>query len=109
MPGEAQLLWCRAGKLPDYNFGSNVLKYRWCEDVYWHYSTFINVRRKAGATPVLTFENVDYRYTIIVNGDVVADGEGMFTPVVVSLAAYEGKPVQVECVCIRCRGLTAGL
>ncbi len=98
VPGEAQLLWCRAGKLPDYNFGSNVLKYRWCEDVYWHYSTFINVRRKAGATPVLTFENVDYRYTIIVNGDVVADGEGMFTPVVVSLAAYEGKPVQVECV-----------
>ena len=98
VPGEAQLLWCRAGKLPDYNFGANVLEYRWCEDVYWHYSTFINVRRKAGYEPFLTFENVDYRYTIIVNGDVVADGEGMFTPVVVSLAAYEGKPAQVECV-----------
>ena len=83
VPGEAQLLWCRAGKLPDYNYGSNVVEYRWCEDVYWHYRTVVNVRRRDGYEPLLRFENLDYQYTIVVDDKVVVEGEGMFTPVVV--------------------------
>ena len=98
MPGEAQLLWCRAGKLPDYNYGSIVVEYRWCEDVYWHYRTVVNVRRRDGYEPVLRFENLDYQYTIVVDDKEVVEGEGMFTPVVVPLSAYEGRVVRVDCV-----------
>lgn len=98
VPGEAQLLWCKAGKLPDYNYGSNSLEYKWCEDVYWHYSTLFEVKKKIGFEPYIVFNYIDYRYTIKANGKILADGEGMFTPVEISLAQFEGIPVKLECV-----------
>lgn len=98
VPGEAQLIWHRAGRLPDYNYGSNFLEYKWCEDVYWHYSTLLDVRKKAGFEPFITFNYIDYRYTIRANGKVLADSEGMFTPVKLSLAEFAGLPVKLECI-----------
>ena len=97
VPGEAQLILCRAGKLPDYNYGSNVLQYKWCEDVWWHYTTLLDVRPKPGYEPFVTFNYIDYRYTIKANGQILADGEGMFTPVTISLAHLEGQAVRLEC------------
>lgn len=97
-PGEAQLIWCRAGKLPDYNFGANVLEYRWCEDVFWHYETTFEVEDRPGREPFVSFKCVDYRYTIKVNGKVIFDDEGMFTPFRVPLSDYIGQTVTLECV-----------
>ncbi|MGN1129573.1 MAG: glycoside hydrolase family 2 protein [Candidatus Flemingiibacterium sp.] len=97
-PGEAQLLWHKAGRLPDYNYGSNVLEYRWCEDVWWHYETMLTVEDRPGFEPFVTFDCIDYRYTIRVDGNIAADGEGMFTPVRVPLSAYAGKTVKLECI-----------
>lgn len=96
VPGEAQLIMCRAGLLPDYNYASNSLKYKWCEDVYWHYTTLLDVRKKPGFEPYISLSYLDYRYTIRANGKVLADSEGMFTPVVLSLAEFEGSPVKLE-------------
>ncbi|MBQ2709272.1 MAG: hypothetical protein IJF67_13475 [Clostridia bacterium] len=81
IPGEAQRIWCEAGKLPDYNYGDNCKKYEWCEDVYWHYTATFAVEAREGFEPFLRFEYLDYRYTILVNDEIYADGEGMFTPV----------------------------
>ena len=96
VPGEAQLIMCRAGLLPDYNYASNSLNYKWCEDVYWHYTTLLDVRKKPGFEPYISLNYLDYRYTIRANGKVLADSEGMFTPVVLSLAEFEGSPVKLE-------------
>lgn len=97
-PGEAQLIWCRAGKLPDYNYGANVLEYRWCEDVFWHYETSFDVEDRPGFEPFIKFDCIDYRYTIKVNGKIAADDEGMFTPVRIPLSDYVGQTVSLECV-----------
>ncbi len=97
-PGEAQLLLFRAGKLPDYNFGANVLEYRWCEDVYWHYVTTFDVAIKPGTEPFIKFDCLDYGYTIKVEGKILAEGEGMFTPVRVPLAEFAGQKVTLDCV-----------
>lgn len=75
VPGEAQLIMCRAGLLPDYNYASNSLKYKWCEDVYWHYTTLLDVRKKPGFEPYISLSYLDYRYTIRANGKILADSE----------------------------------
>lgn len=97
-PAEVQLVWQKEKAMPDYNFGVNFREYRWMEDCFWHYSTTLRIERRDGYTPVLRFEFLDYRYTIRVNGDVLADGEGMFTPVQLELGAYEGMDVLLEVV-----------
>ncbi len=102
VPGEAQLIWCKAGKLPDYNYGANVLEYKWCEDAYWHYETEIEVAEHEGFIPTVRFEYLDYRYTIRANGKILADDEGMFTPVTLSLAEFAGQTVKLEVIIHPC-------
>ena len=90
-PAEVQLVWQKEKGMPDYNFGVNFREYRWMEDCFWHYSTTLSLEKRDGFVPVLTFEFLDYRYTIRVNGDVLADDEGMFTPVRLNLEKYAGE------------------
>lgn len=95
-PAEVQLIWKQAKDMPDYNFGVNFREYRWMEDCFWHYSTALSLEKRDGFVPVLTFEFLDYRYTIRVNGSVLADDEGMFTPVKLNLADYAGQDILLE-------------
>ncbi|MBE6612068.1 MAG: hypothetical protein E7632_06215 [Ruminococcaceae bacterium] len=86
IPGEAQVVWCEAGKLPDYNFGDNCKEYKWTEDVYWHYTSTFAVEAREGFEPFLHLETLDYRYSVYINDELAADGEGMFTPVTLPLS-----------------------
>ncbi|MBP3294503.1 MAG: hypothetical protein J6N32_12180, partial [Clostridia bacterium] len=95
-PAEVQLVWQKEKGMPDYNFGVNFREYRWMEDCFWHYSTTLSLEKRDGFVPVLTLEFLDYRYTIRVNGDVLADSEGMFTPVKLNLEKYAGEDVLLE-------------
>ncbi len=95
-PAEVQLVWQKEKGMPDYNFGVNFREYRWMEDCFWHYSTTLSLEKRGGFVPVLTFEFLDYRYTIRVDGDVLADSEGMFTPVKLNLEKYAGQDVLLE-------------
>lgn len=97
-PAEVQLVWQKEKGMPDYNFGTNFREYRFMEDCFWHYSTELHIEKRDGYVPVLRFEFLDYRYTIRVNGDILADGEGMFTPVEVRLDGYAGLDVTLEVV-----------
>lgn len=97
-PGEAQLIWHKAGKLPDYNFGSNVLEYRSCEDLFWVYSTEFEVEDREGFEPVIRFDCIDYKYTIKIDGKIYADDEGMFTPVEIALNEFIGKTIKLDCI-----------
>lgn len=98
VPSDVQLVWQKEKGMPDYNFGRNYLEYKWMEDKYWHYVTSFDVAEREGFEPFIRFESIDYRYTIFINGETAADGEGMFTPVVIPLEKYTGKNITLEAV-----------
>jgi len=98
IPSDVQLVWKKFKDMPDWNFGKNYLEYKWMEDKYWHYTFEFELSDNPGLVPFLKFKGIDYRYTVTINGDVKADGEGMFTPVVIDLADYAGKKVSCEVV-----------
>jgi len=94
VPSDVQLVMQKAKNLPDYNYGQNYRSYEWMEKVFWNYQTQAQV--PDGAHVNLLFGGVDYRYTIFINGQAVCDGEGMFTPVRISMDAYQGQTVKIR-------------
>ncbi|MHB1153196.1 MAG: glycoside hydrolase family 2 protein [Eubacteriales bacterium] len=98
VPSDVQLVWQKQKGLPDYNFGQNYLEYKWMEDKFWHYTTSFDIAAKEGYEPFIRFESIDYRYMIYINDNLTADGEGMFTPVMIPLAKHAGSSVKLEVV-----------
>lgn len=92
VPSDVQLVWKEQKNMPDYNFGKNYLEYKWMEDKFWHYRIALDIEHKSGFVPFLVFKSIDYRYTITVNEKIMADGEGMFTPVRIDLSEFENTP-----------------
>lgn len=98
VPSDVQLVWQKQKNMPDYNFGQNYLEYKWMEDKYWHYTATFHVAEKAGYEPFIRFESIDYRYVVFINNEKSAEGEGMFTPVTISLQKYTGCDILIEAV-----------
>jgi len=92
VPGAVQLDWARATGLPDHNYADNFTQYAWMEDVYWHYRAQLPQSQDP-----LTFVcgGVDYHFIVRVNGDVVYDQEGMFTPFEIPLQNRSGGGIEV--------------
>ena len=99
VPADVQLIYPQGepiNGLEYYNYGDNYIKYAWMEDKYWHFRCETAVGDLPGMTPFVIFKGLDYAYTIRVGGEVLADGEGMFTPVELSLDRYRGKNVKLD-------------
>jgi len=94
VPSDVQLVMKKAKNLPDYNYGQNYKTYEWMEKVYWVYRTCISVPDRPHVN--LYFGGIDYRYRILVNDSLLSDGEGMFTPVRISLDAFKGQAVEIK-------------
>lgn len=96
VPGAVQQDYARAKNWPPVQFGIEFKKYAGLEDLYWLYRTTLDFQLAPEQTASLVFKGIDYRYQIRIDGTVLMDGEGMFTPVKLDVTAYAGKPHDLE-------------
>ncbi len=78
----------------DLLFHKNWEKVAWMEEKLWVYrAEFETSSAAAGRVWLLTFKGLDYRTRIFLNGTLVDDHEGMFSPVEIELPAVAAKHV----------------
>ncbi len=65
-------------------FGTNTDLLQETEDWYWQYRTNLNFETKGKV--VLVFEGIDYKYDILLKGEKIYSGEGMYTPVEIDIS-----------------------
>lgn len=92
VPGAVQLDYAEALGYPPYYYGTNFRQFFWMEDEYFIYETVISVPAE-GACAKLHLSGLDYRYDILIDGETVCRGEGIFTPVALDVSAYMGREV----------------
>ncbi|MEP7053598.1 MAG: hypothetical protein ABJB12_24760, partial [Pseudomonadota bacterium] len=81
VPGAVQLDWGRAQGLPSYWVGDRFKSYQGLEDLFWVYRTVLELPPLAADERVFfVCGGVDYRFRVLLAGEVVHEQEGMFTP-----------------------------
>ncbi len=98
VPGSVQQDYARANNWPPFYEGVNFKDYGWMEDVYWLYRAPLDIVCKDTERAVLVFLGIDYTYQIRVDGEVLKQGEGMFSSVRVDVTRFAGKNATVEVV-----------
>lgn len=98
VPGAAQLDYMAAKQLPSYLQDDNCRLYSWMEDVYWVYETQLDFSLTDRQIATLVLAGVDYQCVVRVDGAVIAENEGMFTPIYCDVSPYSGKPHKLEVV-----------
>lgn len=98
VPGSAQLDYAKAKNVPSYLQDDNYNQYTWMEDVFWVYRTSLDFSLSADQIATLILDGVDYRCVVRIDGLVIAENEGMFTPVICDVSAYAGAPHDLEVV-----------
>lgn len=98
VPGSAQLDYAQAKQMPSYLQDDHYKLYTWMEDVYWIYQTTLNFSLSDHQIATLVLSGVDYQCAVRVDGEVIAENEGMFTPIVCDVSKYAGGPHNLEVV-----------
>ena len=81
VPGAVQLDWARAHGWGEYFYADNWKDYLWMEDVYWSYVTSFDAPiLERNEKIFFVCKGVDYQFIVKLNGKVVHEQEGMFTP-----------------------------
>lgn len=89
VPGAVQLDWAAALHWPPHWVANNFEGYGWMENKHWHYRCQLpDVKRDANQRLFFVSQGIDYHFQIAVDGQVLLDQEGMFTPVQLDLSAY---------------------
>lgn len=96
VPGAAQLDYAKAHDWPAYEYGTNYQLFQKLEDVFWTYRSVLDFKLRGEERAILVFHGIDYKYRIQVDGEAIAEGEGMFTPVRCDVSAYAGSPHILE-------------
>lgn len=102
VPGAAQRDYANHKNLPDIFYGTNYENLYKLEDVFWHYSTELELDDITEGRVFLCFDGIDYKYVIKVNGDELLRSEGMFSPVKLDISRYIGKTVTAEVIIFPC-------
>jgi beta-mannosidase len=96
VPGAVQLDWARAENWPPFWFGQESDRYRWMEDVWWTYRARFTVPEpEAGGVVRFECGGADYRFAVLLDGQVVHEQEGMYSPFAVDLTAYAGRKMEL--------------
>ena len=90
VPGAVQLDYAKHNNWPPFYEGTNYSNYAWMEDVYWVYRTQLNFAVNTDEYANLCFKAIDYKYIILIDGQEVYRGEGMFTPVKIDVTRFSG-------------------
>lgn len=88
VPGAVQLDFKNPMNLPDYLFGTNFEEYRWMEDKYFLYRSFISPAHAQNGNHVFfVSKGIDYQFDIFLNGNLLHHQEGMYTPVCLDITS----------------------
>jgi beta-mannosidase len=92
VPGAVQLDWARAHNWPPHWLADNYRAYEWMEDVFWTYRATLpqGLQTSSGERVLLVGKGVDYQYQVRINGEVVYEHEGMFSPFEIDLTGRSG-------------------
>ncbi len=95
VPGAVQLDWARAHDWEPWSYADNWRDYLWMEDVYWTYRAQLVL--PDGPRRYFVCGGVDYRCLVRLNGVVLHEQEGMFTPFEIDLTerAADGDTLEV--------------
>ncbi len=81
VPGAVQLDWGRAQGWPEYWVADHFKAYQGLEDLFWVYRSTLELPAlAAGERVFFVCGGVDYRFRVLLAGQVVHEQEGMFTP-----------------------------
>jgi beta-mannosidase len=92
VPGAVQLDWARAHGWPQPEYDPDLSKYAWMEDVYWLYRAELAFELGVGERLFFVCKGVDYQFEVRLNGEVIHEQEGMFTPIELDLSTHNTKP-----------------
>ena len=81
VPGNIQLDYGVAHGFGDVQYADNYRQYLPLENDEWEYRTRLSYQRRSGERIFFVCEGIDYRYDILLNGDVLYSYEGMYQPV----------------------------
>ena len=96
VPGAVQLDYADALGYPPYYYGTNFRQFFWMEDEYFIYETTLFVTCEQGECAKLHLSYIDYRYDILIDGETVYSGEGIFTPVMLDVTRFAGREVPLK-------------
>ena len=96
VPGNVQYDYGRMMGWGDISVADNVEKFRQTEDYTWEYRTELSYAAQPGERAALVFEGVDYRFDVLIDGELRLEHEGMFTRVEVDLADESGSELIVR-------------
>ncbi len=96
VPGSVQQDYARYHEWPPFTEGVNFRDYRWMEDVYWRYSAPMHFDVQPNEAAYVVFKGIDYRYHIRVDGELLVEGEGMFSTVRLDVTKFAGRDVVME-------------
>jgi beta-mannosidase len=89
VPGAVQLDLLGTLENPDWHYSDGYKQFMWMEDVFFTYRTHFQ-RPFLSDNQQLFFisKGIDYRFEIYMNGEMIFEQEGMFTPVELNLTPY---------------------
>ncbi|HET9571542.1 MAG TPA: hypothetical protein VFP20_09080 [Bacteroidales bacterium] len=82
----------KRGMIGDINFGTNTFSANWIGEQYWKYYRFFNLPDDAqGKSIWLTFDQLDYHATILLNGGIIGTHKNAYTPCRIDITKYVKK------------------
>ena len=96
VPGAVQQDYATAHGWESAYIAPNTDAYKALEDVYWLYRAPLSFELDATQRATMVFGAIDYRYRISVNGEVLHDGEGMFSQIRCDVTKFAGQDAVLE-------------
>ncbi len=85
VPGNIQYDFGQARHFGDVSYADNYKQYLPYEDHHWEYRTHLKYQKNSGERVFFVSGGIDYRYDILLNGELLEAREGMFRPVELDL------------------------
>lgn len=85
VPGNIQLDYAKAKGFPDVMYGENCALFEPLENDAWEYCALLDFSLRAGERAYLTCGGIDYKFDILLDGNLLLSDEGMFHRVEIDL------------------------
>lgn len=97
VPGAVQLDMAKAKGYGSYTYADNYKDYTWMEDVYWTYTTTIpNGKKNPSERLFFVSKGIDYQFKVTLDGQILYEQEGMFTPFELDLTGKSGEILCIQ-------------
>ena len=94
VPGNIQYDYAVSHNFADVMYNDGCRQFEALENDTWEYRAPLQFERKDGERVFFVSHGIDYKYEIDVDGEILAAGEGAFTPVCLDVTKFSGKKVR---------------